>query len=77
MSLIDRRGLKIVKVPARRATVDEAEKSRDIAIVRMHRDGQSWRAIGKFLRISHEGARKRWLSLREDVRAHYGSRSLA
>lgn len=70
--MVNRFGVRVCISVARRANTIEAEKARDIALCKMRLRRQSWRAIGVFLGLSHEGARKRWMSLREDVREVYG-----
>jgi len=72
MSVVDRRGVKVVVARARKAGVVEIEKSRDLAIIRLRAAGQSWRQVGLYLGLSHEGARKRWRGIPEQVRRHYG-----
>jgi hypothetical protein len=72
MSMVDRWGVQIKLTVARKPTTTDAEKTRDIALCRMRRVGQSWRTIGVVLGLTHEGARKRWYSLPEAVREHYG-----
>jgi hypothetical protein len=72
MSVVDRWGVQVKPMVARRATTAEAERARDMTLCRLRRQGQSWRAIGTFLGLSYEGARKRWRAIPETVREHYG-----
>lgn len=76
MSITDGEGVRIWPVVAKRpktlATSTEVQRARDIALVKMRKRQQSWRAIGAFLGMSYEGARRRWNAIPEAVREHYG-----
>lgn len=56
---------------------DTIERSRDITIVKLRREGQSWRQIGAFLGLSHEQARKRWFGLDPEIREELARGPLA
>lgn len=72
MSVVNRWGIQVKVQMAKRVTEQDAEKARDLAIVRMRAQGQSWRTIGAFLGIHHGTALRRWRTIPAHVREHYG-----
>jgi hypothetical protein len=46
-------------------------RAQDITIVRLRTRRVSWRRIGRFFNMSHEGVRQRWRSIPPEAREHY------
>jgi hypothetical protein len=71
VAFVDLEGLAVS--PGRPVVVSDAEilRSQDITIIRLRRRRFPWRAIGKYLRMSHEGARKRYQHIPPEVREQY------
>ena len=63
MSVVNRWEVKLIVRRPCKPTLRVVEKTRDMMILSMRRDGISWRIIGGCLGISHEHARQRWAEI--------------
>ena len=70
MSWTNRMGEQVARPEPHRLKVDP-DKMIDLMIVKGRALGLGWRVVGASVRMTHEGARKRYLSLPEPVREHY------
>lgn len=72
-SIMDETGMRADPPGAILVTQEIASRTRDTIIVRLRRQGLSFRAIGLVLNISRQRVHERYHSIPEPVRRHYAS----
>lgn len=54
----------------------DLERVRDMALIQFRLERKTWREIGRRLRMSHEGARKRWQAIPQEVKDDFRRKAM-
>ena len=71
MAFVNARGEQCTPTLPMKLSAEEILRSQDITIVRMRKRNLSWRAIGRYLNLSHTHARRRYYGIPTEAREHY------